>query len=198
MGEDKASLPFGKGPSGREATLLDQAIINAKSCGQLNSEGLVPIVCVAARHQVLLPLPEDIEICRDESPWEGPLEALRVGLNALQTQAEYAFAIGCDTPFADHRLADFLLQRIDETQAVVFQDGDHTKSLPGLYRCEVAPIAGQLLQSNNRSLKAFAKEIRAMCLPVAELRAIDPDLRLLHNCNTPDDYRIALAMLEES
>src|SRR5262245_1380289 len=86
MGRPKAWLPFG-------GELMLPRVV------RLLREAVGTVVVVAAPGQELPPLPEDVEVARDPQPGLGPLQGLAVGLQALEGQAEAAYATSCDVPF---------------------------------------------------------------------------------------------------
>ena len=85
MGRPKATLPFGP------ELMLPRVV-------RLLAEVVAPIVVVAAADQQLPDLPPDILVTRDERDGRGPLEGLRVGLTALASHVDAAFATSCDVP----------------------------------------------------------------------------------------------------
>jgi molybdopterin-guanine dinucleotide biosynthesis protein A len=177
MGRDKASLPL------ESETLLGRAVRLVS-----DAVGDGPIVCVAAAGQVLPPLPESMQVLRDEQPNCGPLAALAVGMTALGKRADAAFVCGCDAP----RLTKAFILRMfdllaDHPIAVPF-DGEHVHPLAAVYRTDTGSIAESLLSSGERSLVSLVNRCDSLRVPVDDLRAVDPQLASLENCNTPDDY----------
>src|SRR5437588_2934689 len=71
MGRPKAWLPFA-------GELMLPRVV------RLLNEVVSPIIVVAAPEQDVPPLPEGINIVRDEESGRGPLEGLAAGLTALQ------------------------------------------------------------------------------------------------------------------
>src|SRR3989442_10156398 len=65
---------------------------------RLLGEAVSPIVVVAAPEQDLPPLPDDVQIVRDEEKGRGPLQGLAAGLAALPSQIDAAVASSFDVP----------------------------------------------------------------------------------------------------
>src|SRR5205085_2744302 len=57
------------------------------------------VVVVAAPGQDVPPLPDGVEIVRDEVEGKGPLAGLAAGLAALAGRADAAYLSSCDVPF---------------------------------------------------------------------------------------------------
>src|SRR6185436_5576771 len=82
MGFPKALLPFG------DETMLQRVV-------RLLGTVVSPVVVVAAPGQQVPALPAGGS---DEREGRGPLEALRVGLNALPVDVDAAYVTSCDVP----------------------------------------------------------------------------------------------------
>src|SRR5471030_81633 len=83
MGQPKAWLPIA-------GELMLPRVV------RLLREVVTPIVVVAAPDQDVPPLPDDVQIVRDEKQDRGPLQGLAAGLAALQGSVDAAFASSCD------------------------------------------------------------------------------------------------------
>ena len=53
-------------------------------------------------------------------------------------------------------------------------------------------VIESLLQQNIRKTQALFRLVRYRQVPLAELTPFDPQLRFLHNINSPEDYQAAL------
>lgn len=187
MGRDKASLPFG------DETLLARVMRRLAE--------VVPreqIVLVAAAEQQLPPLPWEAKVIRDREADQGPLPALIDGLAALPANVSIAFVTACDAPWLQSALVEMLFGAMErEVDAAVPSDGERLHPLTAVYQlsCLAALRAHRdggrsSLQGALRSLGGRLKE-----LSVEQLRSVDPDLRSLLNCNSPEEYQAALALL---
>ena len=209
MGRPKALLPFGP-------ELMLQRVV------RILQEVVSPIVVVAAPDQELPPLPAGILIARDEREGRGPLEGLLAGMTALQTLARRAsegnaagttglpnespslarrasedlavYATSCDVPLLQPDFVRYVLSRLGNHAAAVPVEDKFYHPLAAAYRLSVRPEIESLLAADQLR-PAFLFERVATCrIPVAELRAADPELRSLKNCNRPEDYEEALKL----
>ena len=178
MGTPKAWLPFGL------ETMLQRTVRT------LSSE-VSRIVVVAAVDQDLPPLPADVLVVRDARPDRGPLEGLSMGLQAL-TPAHAAFVTSCDVPRLQPEFVRYLLAHLGDYDIVVPQDDTYSHPLAAVYRQQVLPHVRELLASDQLRPLFLFRRVATCFIPVAELRAVDPELMSLDNLNSPEDYQRAL------
>lgn len=183
MGTSKSMLPFGK------ELLLERVV-------RLLGEVVSPIVVVAAPTQALPPLASDIIVACDERKGCGPLEGLRAGLRAVQGRAAAVYATSCDVPLLAPAFVRRMLQLLEdhpECDIVVPRDGQFHHPLAAVYRTQVLPQVDELLAAGQLRPFFLFERCRTLEVPVDELRAVDPALATLVNCNRPADYFAALA-----
>ncbi len=178
MGRPKAGLPFGP-------ELMLQRVV------RLLGQVVEPLVVVAAVQQELPPLSPQVRVVRDRRENRGPLEGLRAGLEALQGCADAAYATSCDVPLLVPPFVQMMLQRLDGHQVAVPVDGEFHHPLAAVYRTDVLPEVQSLLAADQLRPRFLFDRVRTCCVPVEELRAVDPDLLTLANLNTPADYAAA-------
>lgn len=185
MGRPKESLPFGGD------TLLGRAIAAvATACH--------PILVVARSDQHLPPLPPTADRVADASPGDGPLAAIATGLAHLRrahgfADDDAAFVVGCDQPFVDAALIALLHGRLGDARLVLPRAAGHLQPLCAIWRIGTDITIGELLRADVRTPRRVAEVVPTRVVDEAELRAFDPDLRCLHNVNSPTDYERALA-----
>ena len=186
MGRDKASLPVG------DETMLARTM-------RLVAE-VVPreqVVLVAAAEQQLPPLPWGAKVIRDREANQGPLPALVDGLAALPAKVSAAFVTACDAPLLKPELVERLFQSLSsEVEAVVPGDGERLHPLLAVYRPRMTVMLQAQLAAGTTSLHGALRSLgsRIVETPVEELRAVDPELRSLMNCNTIEEYEVAIAV----
>lgn len=191
MGRPKAWLPFGGEP------LLVRVVRRV-------AEAASPVVVVAAPGQVLPPLPPEVRVVRDAVSGQGPLQGLLAGLEALADLATAAFACATDAPFLCPALVRRLetLRREGDHDAAVPRAHGHVHPLAAVYRVTVREAVRELLDRHVRRVLSLLDGIDARLCDEADLLAdntlcaADPQLRSLHNINTPADHERASKELE--
>ena len=184
MGRDKAALPFGP-------ELMVQRVV------RILDEVVSPVVVVAALDQLLPPLPASVLIARDQRPDRGPLEGISAGLKALAIErpdVAAAFVTSCDVPLLSAAFIRAMLDRLGRANIAVPVEADHLHPLSAVYRVSVLPQVQALLGEGQLRAGLLLDRVRVSRVEVSELRASDPQLWSLKNCNRPEDYDEALRL----
>lgn len=191
MGRDKASLPFGV-----ETMLARTMRLVAESVPREQ------IVLAAAVDQLLPSLPWAATVTRDRAADQGPLPALIDGLAALPANVSAALVTSCDAPLLESAFVEALFAAIDVgieagVDAAVPDDGSRLYPLNAVYRPSCVASLRAACDASQASLQGALRSLgfRLKELPVEQLRCVDPELRSLLNCNTPEEYQAALALL---
>jgi len=177
MGRDKASLPFG--PESLVARVI-----------RLVRDEVDEVVLAAGAGQVV---PAGPRVLRDSREGLGPLPALVAAAAAVDR--EYAFVVACDTPLLQSPLVRLLLERAEGWDACVPMVNDVPMTTCAVYRtAAVTAAAGPALASGETSLRALVARLRTTYVNEPVLREVDPRLLSFTPCNTPGEYRRALAL----
>jgi molybdopterin-guanine dinucleotide biosynthesis protein A len=179
MGRPKAWLPFG------DELLLPRVV-------RLLGEAVDPVMVVAAPSQDVPPLPDSIDVVRDEAEGRGPMQGLAAGLKALHGQAEAAYVSSCDAPFLRPALVRRLVQFMRDAVVCVPRIGGRLHPLAAVYRLEAADAAARLLAANRLMLHSLFAVVPTRVVETAELEDVDPMFQTLRNLNTPEEYEAAL------
>jgi molybdopterin-guanine dinucleotide biosynthesis protein A len=180
MGAPKATLPFGP------ETMLQRVV-------RLLGTVVSPIVCVAAREQVLPELPATVIVTRDEREERGPLEGLRAGLKALPESAGLAYVTSCDVPLLVPGFVRRMIELLADHEIAVMEIDGFPHPLSAVYRRSVLPKVESLLAEDRLRPVFLFDAMRTRKVRPEEVVEVDPELRTLRNLNTPEDYREALA-----
>jgi molybdopterin-guanine dinucleotide biosynthesis protein A len=179
MGSAKAWLPFGP-------ELLLQRVV----C--ILGEVVSPVAVVAAPGQQLPPLPSGAVVVRDAREGRGPLEGMLAGFKALDGRADAVFVASCDTPL----LSAAFVRR------VVISLGDHEIAIPvadgfvhplaAAYRLSLHGAIELMLAADQRGPKDLSRVQNTRELTAADFADVDPEMRSLRGCNTPEEYQTLL------
>jgi molybdenum cofactor guanylyltransferase len=166
----------------KRTLIVDGRTIFARQVAQLAP-------CVA---EILVSAPRPVDGYRtvaDPAPDLGPLGGIAAGLAACRTP--WLLVIAGDMPHIDRALIELLAARAGGAcDAVGIRIGGLPEPLCTLLRVEVwrPRVAARIAA---RRLKASAlltdEQVRVAWIEEADVRSIDPELRTLHNVNTPSD-----------
>lgn len=184
MGRPKALLPFGP------ELMLERVV-------RILSGVVSPIVVVAAPDQELPPLPRGVLVARDEREGRGPLQGLLAGMKEFARHGYGAdlavYATSCDAPLL---APPFIRQVIAAMgplhQAAVPVEKNFFHPLAAAYRLATLPEIEALLAADQLRPAFLFERVPTSSIPVELLRAADPELHSLKNCNRPEDYLAAL------
>ena len=127
---------------------------------------------------------------------EGPLAGILAAL--LAARAERVVVLACDMPFLDARALRVVAEGAksavdaaspDDADLVVPVIDGRFEPLFARYARTCVPAIRARLAAGERKVTSFYADLRVHRLDEATLRALDPDLRFLANCNSPADLR---------
>lgn len=139
---------------------------------------------------------EGVRVVRDILNIQSPLSGIHAGLTEMNS--EFAFVIGCDTPFLKKEVVSLLTGEIASgTDVIVPYSQTYFQPLCAVYskRC-IQPIEDQLLRNDFKVDRLFGK-ISLRKVPYERLMRVDPDLVSFFNVNTSEDLDRAEQMLIE-
>lgn len=124
-------------------------------------------------------------IVPDLVPGKGAPGGLHAALAAATTP--WVFTAGCDMPFLSREGILLLAARRAGAEAVLVEWGGRLEPLHALWSRACLPLVARLLAEGDPSLQHIGRAVRAVVVPEAEWRAIDPAGRAFENANTPAD-----------
>lgn len=182
MGRDKALLTVGGVPLLRR--VLDTLLSAVKN----------GVVVVAAEAQALHEFEADrVQILRDPSPYEGPLDALARGLELLHSchGDVPCFVAATDLVTLHTSVVRRVLGLLAEAEAAVPMLGKYPQPLAAAYATRIAPRVRATVQSGERSLRGLLSALDVRWIQPQDLLADesvqthDPKLRSFDDADTP-------------
>lgn len=182
FGQNKATLPLMGRP------LLDWVIERVEP---ISHEILV--VC----NEQVLHLPHfKAKVVPDLFPNQGPLGGLYSGLYFSQTPL--AFAFGCDMPFLNLELLNYMLRISPGFDAVVPCIFGKIQPLHALYLRHCLPVLKRDLKQGLLKLTLSLEHLHLRYLEEEEAQRFDSNLFSFFNINSPTDLERASNFLRES
>ena len=184
MGQAKESLRMG------DSTLLCRAV-------ETLEDWAYPVIVVARdAEQKLPPLPIEIDTIYDGTPDQGPLLGILAGIRFLQGRCDAVFVTGCDVPFPDGKVIDWLAEQLGDGDVVMARTDDKLQPLGALYRMSLLPTIEELVKKGVRTPRSLAEDGvlpagKARILTEAEVDTYDPERKFLCSVNTPEEYEAA-------
>ncbi|MEJ5348845.1 MAG: molybdenum cofactor guanylyltransferase [Desulfosoma sp.] len=165
--------------------LIDRAVMNLSR--------VCDAVMVVAND--LLPYADmDLLLVRDIVPQFGPLAGIFTAL--YFSPHSWVFVRATDMPFLDPSLAHAMtafthLPRVD---VVVLKKEEKFEPLMALYHVRCLPHIRRCIESDQRQIISFYRNVRVYAVEESQWRRYDPEGRSLWNINTPEDYEQMLEL----
>jgi molybdenum cofactor guanylyltransferase len=127
-----------------------------------------------------------LRVVADIVPGCGPLSGLHAALTAMR--GDRLFVVGCDMPYVDSALVDYLFSLAGEADVVVPQTDRGYHPLCAVYtRACLKPVAARLAE-RRLALRDLLCDVPARIVTAEELSRFGPPSRMLANVNTPSEY----------
>lgn len=103
----------------------------------------------------------------DVYPRMGPVSGIHSAL--YHAQHERVFVLGCDMPFMNMDLVEYMLNRLDDYDSVVPEIDSYLQPLAAVYSRKCLPILQTCLETNRVKLVRIFEELNALVLTREEL-----------------------------
>jgi molybdopterin-guanine dinucleotide biosynthesis protein A len=133
-----------------------------------------------------------VPVVADLVPDAGPLGGIHTALRTSATPR--VLVLACDMPFVTAPFLEMLATAGHGCDVVVPKDRRGLHPLCAAWSTSAAPIVERLLGEGVRAVRGALEALRLHIIGEDALGAFDPDGRLLHNINTPDDLARAHAL----
>ncbi|RCS53047.1 molybdenum cofactor guanylyltransferase [Bremerella cremea] len=181
MGRAKPHLPFGN------ETMLARVV-------RIVFPTVDEVVLLTAKTQELPELLYDYSELPDRVEQQGPAAALYEGMKSVAGWAEAVVVLGCDLPLVTEETIEFLFAQLQNYEAVIPRFEGLPQPLAAVYSVLALEKLENVLYSGNQRLLSCIEPLDTNWVDLRELQAVDPRLGILHNVNTPEAYRDALAI----
>ncbi|MBW2655257.1 MAG: molybdenum cofactor guanylyltransferase [Deltaproteobacteria bacterium] len=138
----------------------------------------------------------DMTIVTDIIPSKCALAGLHAGL--FYASFPYAYVTACDTPFIEQSIVEYIVGQIEPKYDVIIpRTDDGLEALSAVYSKECIPLIEDNLKKNIFMIKKFFRKKKVKEIPVAQLKALDPQMRFIFNINTPQDLETAKILADK-
>lgn len=142
-----------------------------------------------------LPMP-DIPCIPDQRPNYGPLGGIATALQWFLS-SDGVVIVACDMPFLNPTLLRHLITLATEADAVVARLDGQAHPLHAVYQQRCLPILEAQLAIGDLRVHQFLAKIKVRYVETTELNLFDPTHLSTFNCNTPEEWRHALRLLDQ-
>jgi molybdenum cofactor guanylyltransferase len=174
MGHAKATLPGGT------STQLEHLLHKLRP-------RLEPLLVVCEGQMSFPAIGKDVQLVFDPVSHLGPLVGFSNGLRNVPS-GRPIFLTGCDFPFLQGSIVDFLLDHLAGADAVAPQWQGIVQPLAGLYHPRIADTVARQIAKGTRSMMELLNQIQCNTVSESDWLRFDPTGQMLMNINTPEEY----------
>jgi len=130
------------------------------------------------------------KVVNDIVPDSGPLGGLYSGL-AVSSNI-HSFLIGCDMPFINLNLIEYMIQQIGESDIVIPSSSRGFETLFAIYSLNCLETIRREIELRNLKLLDILNFYKVKYISQEEIEKFDPEEFSFFNVNSPKDYEKAL------
>jgi molybdenum cofactor guanylyltransferase len=158
----------------------------------LFSELTLPPLIITSReeYQHIAHLCSNQTLVQDILPGKGSIGGIYTALASATTQ--YTLIVGCDMPFLNKRLIEYIALQRSGYDAVVPRIGELVQPLHSIYSKKCIPSLEKLLDSNILRIKELFSFVNVRYITEDEIDYIDPNHRSFVNINSQEDLNKAI------
>ena len=139
-------------------------------------------------------LQKDIRIIKDISDIHSPLSGIHAGLSNME--ADFAFCIGCDTPFLKKEIVEIIVHEIEPgADIIVPYSGTYYQPLCAIYSKRCAPLIEAQLSEGDLKVDNLFAAAKIKTIPYETFQKEDKELISFFNVNSPEDLQYAEQLL---
>jgi len=127
----------------------------------------------------------DVRLVSDHFPHRGPLAGVHAAMGVASHP--YVFVVACDMPGLDARTIEYLLEQVDDADAVVPRWEGDIEPLHAIYAARTRPVAEACLQDGHAAMRDFLPRLRVTYVGEDALAGVAGTAESFLNVNTPEE-----------
>ena len=117
---------------------------------------------------------------------KGPLGGIYTGL--FYAKNPFVFVSACDMPFLNRDFIQYLVDQTGRHDVIVPELSEGYQPLHAIYSRNCLPSIKRLLLMDKLKITGFYRDMRVLAIGTEQIQPFNPDGRLFHNLNTPEDF----------
>jgi len=117
---------------------------------------------------------------------KGPLGGIYTGL--FYAKNNYTFVCPCDMPFLNESFIAYMIGQSGKHDVITPELPDGYQPLHAIYSRNCLPSIKRLILMDKLKITGFYRDVRVLTISEKEIQPFNPDGRLFHNLNTPEDW----------
>jgi len=137
-----------------------------------------------------------LKVVEDILDVQSPLSGIHAGLASIST--DYAFCVGCDTPFLKRDVVEILLNAIEpKADVIVPFSGIYHQPLCAVYSKRCVPIIEAQLKKDDVKVDHLFDKLNVKTVSYDTFKQVDNDLISFFNVNAPSDMQHAERLIKQ-
>lgn len=128
----------------------------------------------------------DAALVTDIYKGKGPLGGIYTGL--VYAKNPFVFVSACDMPFLNRDFIQYLMDQTGRHDVIVPELPEGYQPLHAIYSLNCLPSIKRLLLMDKLKITGFYRDMRVLAIGTEQIQPFNPDGRLFHNLNTPEDF----------
>lgn len=128
----------------------------------------------------------DAALVTDIYKGKGPLGGIYTGL--FYAKNPFVFVSACDMPFLNRDFIQYLVDQTGRHDVIVPELSEGYQPLHAIYSRNCLPSIKRLLLMDKLKITGFYRDMRVLAIGTEQIQPFNPDGRLFHNLNTPEDF----------
>jgi molybdenum cofactor guanylyltransferase len=153
------------------------------------------IIATARGEAIACSSPVQLRTVADIYPGKGPLGGIYSGLTA--SSSPQAIVVGCDTPFLNVSLLEYMTQVIADSNIALPKIGEMIEPLCAVYSRSCLALIQELLEQDELRISRLLRMVRVRYIEEDEIDRFDPEHLSFFNINNQADLETARKLAAE-
>jgi len=133
-----------------------------------------------------------VRLVKDIVSEKGPLGGIYTGLSV--SQSKYSFICGCDMPFLNINLIQYMVRKKTDYNVLIPKYGDCFEPLHAMYSKSIIPVIKEKIEQGTYSIQSIFPKVKVKYITEKEMEKFGNWREFFFNINTPSHLKTARRM----
>jgi len=134
-----------------------------------------------------------VKLVKDMVFEKGPLGGIYTGLSV--SQSKYNFICGCDMPFLNINLIQYMVRKKTDYNVVIPKYGDCFEPLHAVYSKSIIPVIKEKIEQGPYSIQSIFPKVKVKYITEKEMEKFGNWRKFFFNINTPSQLKKAIRIV---
>jgi len=134
-----------------------------------------------------------VRLVKDIVSEKGPLGGIYTGLSV--SQSKYSFICGCDMPFLNINLIQYMVRKKTDYNVLIPKYGDCFEPLHAMYSKSIIPVIKEKIEQGTYSIQSIFPKVKVKYITEKEMEKFGNWQEFFFNINTPSHLKTARRMV---